>query len=192
MSNSLIDKNINYLLQTITGLSKDNIYNYYDLKGANPQKVMTVNGEREIIPYSPVTDTFIMFGVEEVDTGSESYVVTSRTGGEDGKITITQKLKVVIEINGKNAQAYALKIKALLWSWEIMSYLEANKISLFTQTIEIQFMNEIVNEELWQRRGLEFEVIVELDYDESKIPDIEELSEINVNNVENLKEDEND
>ena len=30
-----------------------------------------------------VEDTFIMFGVEEVDTGKESYIVTSGTGGEE-------------------------------------------------------------------------------------------------------------
>ena len=192
MSNSLIDKNINYILHIITGLNYEDIYNYYDLKGANPQKVTVVDGVKKVVPYSPVRDTFIMFGVEEVDTGSESYLITSQTGGEDGKIIITQKLKVIIEINGKNAQAYALKIKALLWSWEILEYLETNKISIFTQEIEIQFMNELVNEELWERRGMEFEVMVELEYDESSIPEIEEVSKVNVINLENIKEDEND
>lgn len=192
MSNSLIDKNINHILQKITGLRKEDIYNYYDKQGANPQKIVVVDGKREVIPYNPTKDTFIMFGVEEVDTDKEAYIVTPGMGGEEGKIVITQKLKVVIEINGKNAQAYALKIKALLWSYPIMSYLEENKISIFTQNPEIQFMNEIVNEEMWERRGFEFEVIVELEYDEESAPEITGASKINVVDLENIKEDDND
>lgn len=189
--NSLIDKNINYILHKITGLPNEDIYNYYDIKGANPQKVVMIKGERTVVPYSPIKDTFIMFGVEEVDTGRESYIVTPTTGGEQDKIVITQKLKVIIEINGKNAQAYALKIKALMWSYQIMEYLEENKIIIFTQNPEIQFMNEVVNEEMWERRGLEFEVMIELEYDES-IPEVENVSKIEVQDLNNLKEENND
>ena len=187
------DKHINYILHTITGLPNEDIYNYYDKQGANPQKVvLNTGGERQIIPYSPRRDTFILFGTEEVETGKESYIVTSGTGGEDGIITITQKYKVVIEINGLNAQAYALKIKALMWSYDIMNYLEQNKISIFTQNPEIQFMNEIVNEEMWERRGLTFEIIVEYNYEENEIPEIEGFSKVVVEDLENLKEEDND
>lgn len=192
MSNSLIDKQVNYILQKITGLKYEDIYNYYDKQGANPQKIVVVDGKREVIPYNPTKDTFILFGVEEVDTGKESYIVTSGMGGEEGKIVITQKLKVIVEINGKNAQSYALKIKALLWSYDIMSYLEENKISIFTQDPQIQFMNEVVNEEMWERRGFEFEVMVELEYDENPAPEITNASKINVVDLENIKEDKND
>ncbi len=192
--NSLIDKQINEILHLITGLNYEDIYNYYDKAGANPQKiVVNKDGVREIIPYSPKKDTFIMFGVEEVDTGKESYIVTSGTGGEDGKIITTQKLKVAIEINGKNAQVYALKIKAQMWSYSIMEYLEANKISILTQNPEIQFMNEVVNEEMWERRGMEFEVVVELEFDELEpAPDFTEGSTIVVKDLDHIKEEDND
>lgn len=190
--NSLIDKPINEILHRITGLNYEDIYNYYDKAGANPQKVVGNEGEREIIPYSPKTDTFIMFGVEEVDTDKESYIVTPTTGGDDDEIVITQKLKVIIEINGKNAQAYALKIKALMWRWDIMDYLEENKISVLTQNPEIQFMNEIINEEMWQRRGLVFEVVVEVAYDIDSEPELTEESIIVVKDLDNIKEENND
>ena len=190
--NSLIDKPINEILHRITGLNYKDIYNYYDKSGANPQKVVGNEGEREIIPYSPKTDTFIMFGVEEVDTDKESYIVTPTTGGDDDEIVITQKLKVIIEINGKNAQAYALKIKALMWRWDIMDYLEENKISVLTQNPEIQFMNEIINEEMWQRRGLVFEVVVEVAYDIDSEPELTEESIIVVKDLDNIKEENND
>lgn len=192
IKHSLIDKQINYILQTITGLNKDHIYNYYDSKGANPQKlVINSNGQREIIPYTP-RDTFIMFGVEEVDTDKESYIVTPTTGGDDDEIVVTQKLKVGIEINGNNAQAYALKIKALMWRWDIMEYLEENNIAILTQNPEIQFMNEVVNEEMWDRRGLSFEVVVEVAYDTESIPEITKENKIIVENIENIKEENND
>ena len=190
---NLIDSNITYILKTITGLREEDIYNYYDTRGANPEKIITNSeGKRETIPYSPKQDTYIMFGVEEVDTGNESYIVTPGTGGPEGKITITQKFKVVIELNGKYAQVYALKIKALMWRWDIMEYLEQNNISVLTQNPEIQFMDEIVNEEMWERRGLTFEVVVELNYDESEIPEFENLSKVNVVDLENIKEENND
>ena len=189
--NSLIDKHINYVLHLITGLKYEHIYNYYDKRGANPQKVViNSEGVKELIPYSPSMDTFIMFGVEEVENGNSSYIVTPSTG-EDNEIVITQKLKVVIEINGKNAQAYALKIKALMWRYDVMEYFEENKISIITQNPDIEFMNEIVNEEMWERRGLVFEVVVELSYD-GTIPDITKVSNINLVDVENIKEENND
>lgn len=189
--NSIIDKQINYILNKITGISYEDIYNYYDKKGANPEKVVTNSqGDREVIPYSPTRDVFLMFGVEEVETGKESYIVTSGMGGEEGKIVITQKLKVGIEINGHNAQYYALKIKALMWSYDIMSYLEDNKISILTQNPEIEFMNEVVNEEMWERRAITFEVIVELEFDENEIPEIENFSKLEVNDITKIiKED---
>lgn len=190
--NSLIDKQINYILHTITGLRYEDIYNYYDLKGANPEKVIEKDGERMVIPYSPKNDTFILFGVEETDTGNSSYIVTPQTGALDNKIIVTQRLKVIIEINGKNAQAYALKIKALMWRWDIMTYLELNKISVLTQNPDIEFMNEIVNEEMWERRGFTFDVVVELEYDETNIPDITEVSKIELQDLENFKEENND
>lgn len=191
MSNSLIDKQINYILHKITGLKREDIYNYYSVQGANPQKVVVYEGEKKYIPYSPKVDTFIMFGVEETPTDKESYIVVPTTGAPEDKIIITQKLKVVVEIDGVNAQYYALKIKALLWRWDIMEYLEENKISVLTQNPEIEFINEIVNEEMWERRSLSFEVIVELEFDEN-IPSITEVSNISIEDIENLKEDEND
>lgn len=191
--NSLIDKQVNYILNKITGINFEDIYNYYDLKGANPEKVIiNASGERMVVPYSPKTDTFVMFGVEEVETGKESYIVVPSTGSPDNTIIITQKLKVIIEINGKNAQAYALRIKALLWRYDIMEYLEENKISVLTQNPEIEFMNEIVNEEMWERRGMSFEVIVELEYNNSEIPELTDLSQVTVQDLENLKEEDND
>ena len=73
-----------------------------------------------------------------------------------------------------------------------MEYFENNKISIITQNPEIQFMNEIVNEEFWERRGFTFEVSVELNYDTSSIPELEGMSNITVEDVENIKEENND
>ena len=44
---------------------------------------------------------------------------------------------------------------------------------------------------MWERRGLVFEVVVELSYD-GTIPEITKVSNINLVDVENIKEENND
>lgn len=186
---SPIDKKITYLLHLITGLPKEDIYNYYDIRGANPEKVVVnSDGVREIRPYSPYTDTFVIFGVEDIEDGQEGFIVTPGMGGPEGEIFLTHKYKVGIEFNGKLAPDLALQFKALMWRWDVMEYFENNKISVKTQNPEIQFMNEVVNEEMWERRGLSFEVVAEFAYKDKEQPEITEVSNTIVTSVDKIQQ----
>lgn len=176
----VIDEAITTLINMSTGLPLEDIYNYYDLNGVMPQKIGSdIEGNKTLIPYEP-TDSFVVFGTEEKSDGQSGIIY------QEDKIILLNSLLVKVEFNGIKADSLAYKMKALMWSENCKEYLENKNITITSLNPPIETTNEVVGEELWIRRGVEFNITVELWYDNSSEV-LEELGEWKILNLGEVK-----
>lgn len=155
----IIDETITTLINMATGIPLEDIYNYYDLNGVMPQRInKDFEGNKILVPYEP-EDSFVVFGTEEKPEGQSDIVYL------DDKIILVNSLIVKLEFNGVKADQMAYKMKALMWSDKCREFLESKKITIPSLNPQIQSTNELVGEELWIRRGMEFTLSIELWYD---------------------------
>lgn len=169
---SLIDVHAKEIIRLASALSKDDIFNIYQLKGALPER-KCVNEKGELIntPYVQA-DMYVLFGVEEADNGGEAVIITDQNGAPDNTIIITNRFNIKVLFNGDEADFYAIKLKARLWSKSVTEYLEKNNLSLHTQNPSISFETEEIAGEFWSRRGIQFTIIIELHFDDEESEEI--------------------
>lgn len=176
----LIDSNIKKLIHITTGIGENDIFNIYQLKGALPEKLVeNTKGKKVLMPYTQ-EDTFIIFGVEEADNGKESVIVTDQFGAPTDVIIVTHKFNVKVLFRGKDADFFSIKFKGMLFSKKSQRYLEDSKITVLTQNPTISFETEEVAGEFWDGRGIQFNVLVELHFED-------EDSEGKIESASNLK-----
>lgn len=174
----LLDVHVKKLIELSLGIDENDIFNIYQLKGALPEKQkINQKGEKELVSYTQ-SDMFVVFGVEEGDNGGESVVITEEQGAPKGKIIITNRFNVKVLFNGNDADFYALKFKARLWARNVQNYLESNNISVFTQNPSISFETEEVAEEFWDKRGIQFILIIELHFDDDEPEEFEVIGKL--------------
>lgn len=178
----VIDETIANLINLSTEIPLQDIYNYYDLNGVMPQRVTKdYAGKKILIPYKS-DDSFVVFGVEEVSEAS-----TNGLFYKDDNIILLNRFLIKLEFNGSKADQMAYKMKALMFSNKCREYLEDRKISINTLNPKISSTNEVIGEELWLRRGLEFEITIELWYDNTRSisTDTGDIILKNINNERN-------
>lgn len=176
----IVDEAITTLINMSTGIPLEDIYNYYDLNGVMPQKIGSdIEGNKTLIPYEP-TDSFVVFGTEERSEGQSGVMY------QEDKIILLNSLLVKVEFNGIKADSLAYKMKALIWSDACREYLDNKNITITSLNPSIESTNESVGEELWIRRGIEFNITIELWYNNSSEV-FEELGEWEIKNIEEVK-----
>jgi hypothetical protein len=180
----LIDTYMREIIYGATGISRDNIFNIYQLKGALPEKLVEdTKGKKKLVPYTQ-QDTFIIFGVEEADNGKESVVITEEMGAPKDTIVVVNKFNVKVLFRGKDADFFAIKFKGRLYSKSVTNYLEYYNITVLTQNPKISFETEEVAGEFWDGRGIQFEALVELHFSDkdAELP-IDSISSLNYTKI---------
>ena len=174
----LIDKHVKKVIELSTGVLGDNVFNIYQLKGALPEKqIKNSEGKIALESYTQA-DMFVVFGVEEGDNGGEAVIINDEQGAPENKIVITNRFNVKVLFNGEEADFYSLKFKARLWSRGVQQYLEDNNISLLTQNPSITFETEEVAGEFWDKRGIQFIIVIELHFDDDLSEEFETIGDI--------------
>lgn len=162
----LIDTYMREIIYGATGIARDNIFNIYQLKGALPEKLVEdTKGKKKLVPYTQ-QDTFIIFGVEEADNGKEDVIVTEDMGAPKDTIIVTHKLNVKVLFRGKDSDFFAIKFKGMLYSKAVQQYLDNNKVTILTQNPAISFQTEEIAGEFWEGRGIQFNAVVELHFED--------------------------
>lgn len=173
----LVDKHIKKIIELSAEIPGDDIFNIYQLKGALPERKCKDDlGNITLTSYTQ-KDMFVVFGIEEGENDNESVVVTDANGAPKDKIIITNIFEVKILFHGEDSDFYALKFKARLWSRIVQSYLDDSNISVKTQNPKISFETEEVAGEFWDKRGVTFDIIIELHFDDPS-EDFEKLGKI--------------
>lgn len=174
----LLDKHIKKIIQLSTLVNEDDIFNIYQLKGALPEKKSIDEAGNVTLDSYTQSDMFVVFGVEEGDNGGEAVVITDEQGAPENKIIITSRFNIKVLFNGSEADFYALKFKARLWSRNVQQYLEDNNVSLVTQNPSISFETEEVAGEFWDKRGIQFVIVLELHFDDDALEELELVGSI--------------
>lgn len=174
----LIDTHIKKVIELSTLLSPNDIFNIYQLKGALPErKIKDETGKEILEPYTQA-NMFILFGIEEAPEDSESVIITDENGAPKDTIIILNTFNVKVLFNGNEADFYSLKFKARLWAKGVQKYLEDNNISIVTQNPSISFETEEVAGEFWDKRGVQFKVVIELHFDDDVSEEFETIGDI--------------
>jgi hypothetical protein len=174
----LIDKHVKKIIEMATAISGNNIFNIYQIKGALPEKLgVDDKGNTTLNPFTQA-DMFVVFGIEEGDNGGESVIINDEQGAPENKIAITTRFNIKVLFNGEESDFYALKFKARLWSRSVQAYLENNNISLLTQNPSITFETEEVAGEFWDKRGIQFVIVIELHFDDDVSEEFEVIGDI--------------
>ena len=178
----VINEAITTLINLSTEIPLQDIYNYYDLNGVMPQKLdKDFEGRKILVPYS-TEDSFVVFGVEEVPDATTNGLLY-----RDNNIILLNRLLIKVEFNGSKADQMAYKMKSLMFSQNCREYLENKKITINTLNPKISSTNDVVGEELWLRRGLEFEITIELWYNNNSIISTN-TGDIILRNIDTLEE----
>ena len=174
----LVDKHVKKIIELSTTIDKDSIFNIYQLKGALPEKKsVDANGKPVLTSYTQ-SEMFVVFGVEEGENGGESVVINDENGAPSDTLIITNRYNIKVLFNGEEADFYSLKFKARLWSKGTQKYLEDNNISVVTQNPTISFETEEVAGEFWDKRGVQFVIVVELHFADDVLEEFETIGEI--------------
>jgi hypothetical protein len=163
----LIDAHIKKLIHITTQIPENDIYNIYQLKGALPEKLEKDDtGKKVLKPYTQ-QDFYVLFGVEEADSGKEAVIITDQSGAPENTIIATHKFNVKVLFRGKDSDFFSIKFKARLYSKQAQQYLEDSSIDILTQNPKISFETEEVAGEFWDGRGIQFEAVIELHFEDN-------------------------
>ena len=176
----LLDKHIKKIIDLATAVPDTDIFNIYQLKGALPEKQSKDETGKGTLDSYTQSDMFVVFGIEEGDNGGEAVIINDTQGAPENKIIITSRFNIKVLFNGREADFYALKFKARLWSRSVQQYLEDNNVSLVTQNPSISFETEEVSGEFWDKRGIQFVIVLELHFDDDVSEELELVSSITI------------
>lgn len=144
----------------------ENIRPAFQKRGGKTGKVIKEDGTAvALTPFDNGSD-YIYFNIKLDTENSESYVYPN------GEVDITRVFQVVYTIYGNNSAGVALLIKSLIRTQFMQNFFNQNGFYLLNED-EISQINEVINEEYWERRDLTltFNERVEI-----KVPEFDNLA----------------
>lgn len=180
----LVQIRVHKLLQTITGIDKDSIFNVKKNRGAFPKKIVRnqeANGRKSVseIPYGK-EEIFAVYLINEADDGLQVY---ERVGD---KVNGLYKFQVDLLFYGASAPFITTQLILNTASEQIRLWMQYAEMSWSEYPGAIETMDTMINNEWWliRKLNLKLNVGITMEFPEGELIDNFEHSVISLGGIE--------